>query len=149
MFLNNEIPKGWYICSFQHSLSRKNVDSVLLQYFCEFYSFGFIMLAKGQLKEFITKCLVTQPLRVCLMLSLGWVVAVEEAVSTSCTLSPCACQLLRCSSPSPDSCPSAIVRVLCKRRRGEKKESTSPLLSASVTLKLESKAQSKLPSSPS
>lgn len=32
-----------------------DVGSVLLQYFCEFYSLGFVISAQSQLKESITK----------------------------------------------------------------------------------------------
>lgn len=119
---------------------------------CEFYSLGFIILAQSQLKEFITHRLVATDHE---GVSSGWFrsrrgwLPVGEAVRAICALSPCAWQLLSCSSLSRDSCPCAIITVHGGSRRVGKKESKNPFPCADAALQLEPKAHKKLPSSPS
>ena len=83
------------------------------------------MWAQSLLKKFSPNCVVTLPKRECPARSFEWVVAVEEAGRAVCALSPCAYQLLSCSSPSPGSCP--CVRVLCKRREKKESKKSSPV----------------------
>ena len=77
--LNNWISRGLCVCRFQYAMFRKNVGSVPLKYFCEFYSLGLIVLAQSQLKEFITNCVsATQEGVSRVSIEVEWVVSVKR-----------------------------------------------------------------------